>query len=123
MSAERINGGWWERVGGLTIPTPVPGAKPTDPIPETRVKMTFEIEGGGIEEGEKVTVEFEPVTLTRYGQLEIDLLELEPDDTVEYDPVSIRVQPKMLRLKLDPTRVPESGTIYRVTFPGGSRSQ
>lgn len=117
-----INGQYYERVGGMTIPTDLPGL---EQIPETRVRIKLEFEGGGMKEGEMITLELEPLKLTKYGQFTFDVLEETPDiyDHLPNDVVP-RARHQAVRMQLDFTPVdPNADKIYTVTYPGGQAGQ
>lgn len=120
---EEINGAEWKRVGGLTVPWPLPGQSPLEALPKTTVKISLEIQGGGLANGEAVTVELEPLELRHPGQLKFDVLERVPDIYDEWYPddgVSFPPQ-RMIRLVLDPTEVSsDAERIYTITHPEGS---
>ena len=128
FETERINGTEWVRTGGMNLPMHLPGSSPGDALPKTQVKLTLEIEGGGLPEGQSVTVAFDPLTLTNPEQLTIDVLEEQPeviDHEESWDYLRLRQAPRqMVRLNLKPVPIhPDAERIFTVIMPEGTIEQ
>lgn len=119
MNTEHIDGEYYYRGGGLTLPLPMPGMGPLDPQLKTKVTISMEIEGGGIPEGQTVTVNFAPLTLTKAEQLKVDLMTRAPEFDDSLVP-HLGIPHQLLRLTLEPTLITEDH-VFVITLPEGMR--
>lgn len=77
----------YSRVEGLTVPWPLPGKNVLDPVHETHVTVTMEIEGNGLSEGQKITVVTQKLRLPEFGAMILDVVQKDSRslDDISYD--------------------------------------
>lgn len=113
-----IQGSEYRQSGLLSLPQYLPGHKPGDPVLEVRISGRFEIEEGGLPEGEKVILEIAPLLLKNVGDFTVKTWDKEPENLNEL--LRYTNPDTHLSLNLGPVRpVGENGWIYSITLPDG----
>jgi hypothetical protein len=120
------NGRVFDRAGGIQLPSREDIVKRTmagEAVPETRIRLFIEVEGGELLEGQKVTIQTSDIVLKRADQFGIDFFD--PRDELMSDDAWMGLHlDRRVQMHLDLAEWAEPAEVlYRVTFPVGEHEE